>query len=108
MTTVATLPEESGGPWSIKTRGLQKQHFCSTAVRQKDAERGGDDILFSHHCHHCVSAQPRVTARRELQGGIQFKLHIYWLPSQPLCEHHLLQIPDLLMIFFFPSPSLTL
>lgn len=54
------------------------------ASHQKGAKCGGDDILFSHHCHCYISAQPRVTAPRELQGGIQFKLHIYWLSSQPL------------------------
>lgn len=51
-----------------------------------------------------ISAASCHTAQGELRGGIQFKLHVYWLSYKPLGEHHLLQIPDLLMIFFFPPP----
>lgn len=87
-TAVATLPEEPAGPWSIKTCWQQISKSSISVWRQHIAPEGHkmqqDDIFFSHHHHHCTSAQPCVTAWRELQGGIQFKLHIYWLSSQPL------------------------
>lgn len=87
MTAVATLPEEPAGSWSIKTCWQQISKSSISVWRWHIAPEGHkmcqDDIVFSHHHHHCTSAQPCVTARRELQGGIQFKLHIYWLSSQP-------------------------
>lgn len=58
--------------------------FEGSMLHQKGTKCGRDDIVVSHHCHCCISAQPCVTAQRELQGGIQFKLRIYWLSSQPL------------------------
>lgn len=56
--------------------------FKGGMSRQKDTKCSRDSIIFSHHCHCCISAQHHVTAQRELRGGIQFKLHIYWLSYQ--------------------------